>query len=127
MFQLGVQWPSAQDRLLLRLFDEDILSGDDAIGSIMFSIKDIISNYDGPDKDALIWQNIYGAPATCSNDFATVMNEQAELGSDWKGRVLLYLSVQDTKYPQSGVVDIEEDMKVMLREKIKQGRFDQST
>ena len=126
-FQLGVQWPSAQDRLLLKLFDEDLLTGDDGIGSIMFSVKDIISNYDGPGNDVLLWKNIYGAPATRDNEFAKLMNENEDLRSDWKGRVLLHISVADTKYPMSDVIDMDEDMKVMLREKIKQGNFDQST
>ena len=42
MFSFGIQWPMAHDRLVLHMMDEDTLSGDDAAGSIILHLKDVV-------------------------------------------------------------------------------------
>ena len=38
-----------------------------------------------------VWKNIYGSPADKNNIYAKKMNENPLLGSDWNGRVLIYV------------------------------------
>ena len=61
-----------------------------------------------------------------NNEFAKEMNENQEMASNWKGRLLIHISVTDTKYPQSQVIDIPDQMKIDLRKKISAGNFDQT-
>lgn len=45
------------------------------------------------------------------------MDEHPELGSTWKGRILFYYEAQDCKYPEHGVVPIENYDKTILETK----------
>ena len=38
-----------------------------------------------------IWRNMNGAPQECDNAAADAMNNNPEIASDWKGRVLLHI------------------------------------
>jgi hypothetical protein len=40
---LPIQWPVASNRLVFKLFDYDSAGSDELVGSMVFSIKDIIS------------------------------------------------------------------------------------
>jgi len=45
------------------------------------------------------WKNIYGAPLDKSGKNAESMNENPELGSLWKGRVLMQVFAEKTEKP----------------------------
>ena len=45
------------------------------------------------------WKNVYGAPLDKSNKAAENMNENPELGSTWKGRILMQVYAVKTEKP----------------------------
>ena len=79
----------------MKLFDEDKLS-DEIVGSLLFNLKDCI----GPkvffpfltpflQNGKFFWKNVYGSPLGVSGANTKRMNENPELGSTWKGRILM--------------------------------------
>ncbi len=65
---------------------------DELIGTILVNIKDIIPDADGhPGKFNGIydWKNVYGAPLGCSGKVTDKMNQNPEIASFWKGRILV--------------------------------------
>lgn len=81
-------------RVVMKLFDEDKLK-DEIVGSILFSLKDCIGDkvrvvfIHVKQNGTFFWKNIYGSPLGCSGDNTNKMNENPELGSTWKGRILM--------------------------------------
>ena len=71
-------------RLVFKVFDEDTIS-DELVGSIVFQAKNII----GPKNGHYLWKNVYGAPVDVSGSTASQMNENPEIASLWKGRILI--------------------------------------
>lgn len=53
-----------------------------------FSLKKLIAEGSVP-NGKFFWQNMYGAPIGYSGKVCDVMNAQPELGSAWKGRILM--------------------------------------
>lgn len=92
---LPIQWPVASDKLIFKLFDYDSTGSDELVGSIKFSIKEIMK----ADKPVYKWVNIYGAHNGYSGENSTKMNNHPELGSSWKGRILVSYFAEDTKNP----------------------------
>ena len=45
------------------------------------------------------WKNVYGAPLDISNKAAEMMNENPEMGSLWKGRMLMQVFTVKTEKP----------------------------
>ena len=45
------------------------------------------------------WKNVYGAPVDTSGATANTMNENPEIGSLWKGRVLMQIIAEKTDKP----------------------------
>ena len=54
-----------------------------------------------------VWRNIYGSPLGVSGANTDKMNDYPETASTWKGRVLLHMSVFDTKSPELKVVPLD--------------------
>jgi len=54
------------------------------------------------------WKNVYGAPLDKSNKAADMMNENPEMGSLWKGRILMQVYTLKTDKPVSKVQQIPE-------------------
>lgn len=66
VFKFSVEWPLTKDKLTLKILDEDNVQ-DESVGSIHFSVKDLIKNYSKP-GGAFLWKNIYGAPLSSFED-----------------------------------------------------------
>jgi hypothetical protein len=101
----------ATDRLVLKIYDEDKIS-DEIVGSMNFSLKQIV-NDSGPDG-LLIWKNLYGSPMGCSGQNTAMMNENPEMASFWKGRILMHISSFDVKNPEMKVVPLSADFKAQI-------------
>ena len=56
------------------------------------------------------WKNVYGAPLDKSNKAAERMNENPELGSLWKGRILMQVFAIKTEKPVYKVEQIPEEV-----------------
>lgn len=55
------------------------------------------------------WKNVYGAPLDKTNKAAENMNENPELGSFWKGRILMQVFAIKTEKPVYKVQQIPEE------------------
>ena len=109
MFTFGVPWPSAVDRITLRVMDADYTTADDMIGSIYFSVREIVEKY-SDDNAGFAWVNIYGGPPEVSNEFADQMNENPEAASNWQGRILVYLKARDEEHPKLEVSHLDQQL-----------------
>ena len=90
-------YPTTSEKILFKLYDEDIGSND-LVGSFEVNVYDVINGlYIRPR-----YINIYGGPQITSGKFTDIMNENAEIGSSWKGRVLISLSSNYTNEPKMG-------------------------
>jgi hypothetical protein len=92
---LPVQWPVASDRLVFKLYDYETTGSDELVGSMKFSIKDIIACK----EPTYNWINLYGAPVGYSGKNCDRMNNHPEYASTWKGRILVQYFAEDTKNP----------------------------
>ena len=93
-FLIPAQLPLMGGRLVFKVFDED-LTLDEIVGSIVFQSKNII----GAKNGIYLWKNVYGAPMDVSGTNATQMNENPEIASLWKGRILIQLLAEKTEKP----------------------------
>lgn len=58
------------------------------VGSMYFSLKKLIAE-GAVENGKFFWHNMYGAPEGYMGKTCDLMNEQPELGSAWKGRILM--------------------------------------
>ena len=56
-----------------------------------------------------MWKNIYGAPVDVSGANARNMNENPEMGSLWKGRILIQVLAEKTEKPVLRIQDIPKE------------------
>lgn len=62
-------------------------------------------------KSPFTWKNIYGSPLNLSNSVAKVeANNNPELGSMWKGRILMQIEVKETEKPVAKVQRVDDDI-----------------
>mmetsp|Transcript_30294 Transcript_30294/g.46320 ORF Transcript_30294/g.46320 Transcript_30294/m.46320 type:complete len:131 (+) Transcript_30294:880-1272(+) len=92
---------------------------DETVGSLLFDLKDII---DGKMEGKFVWKNVYGSPLNQSNSQAKRdMNENPELASNWKGRILMQIACEETEKPIAKVEPIEDELvmeaKAFMRDK----------
>ena len=81
-------------RLIFKVFDEDTVC-DEIVGSIVLHAKNIM----GPKNGIFMWKNVYGAPVDFTNSTAKSMNENPEIASLWKGRILMQVLAEKTEKP----------------------------
>jgi hypothetical protein len=93
---LPIQWPVASNRLVFKLYDYEKAGSDELVGSMIFSIKDIVNAQSGAFK----WINLYGCPVGYSGDYSDKMNHHPEFASSWKGRILVQYFAEETKNPE---------------------------
>ena len=118
------------DRLVLEAYDYNSIASDIKIGSLILSAKQLIAlgappQVEGDDEDSksskseksvkegeekkwdgggfFIWRNMNGAPQECDNEAADAMNNNPEIASDWKGKVLLHIQATENDKPQKQV------------------------
>jgi C2 domain len=104
-FLIPVQLPIMSGRLVMKLYDQDQFA-DEIVGSIIFNLKDCINILNGK----MFWKNIYGAPLGKSGENTNRMNSNPELGSTWKGRILMQVTAEKTEAPQIKLEDLKEDV-----------------
>lgn len=112
-FLLPIQWPLASDRLMLQLYDEDNVL-DEIVGSMFFSLKKLCK--EGENGGKFFWQNLYGAPLDYSGSIANAMNDNPELASAWKGRILMHVECHAADHPERIVRPLDEGIKNAIME-----------
>ena len=90
-------------RVVMKLFDEDKLS-DEIVGSLLFNMKECI----GPKNGKFFWKNVYGSPLGCSGTNTNHMNENPEIASNWKGRILMQVTAEKTDKPTCIIKDLDQ-------------------
>ncbi len=84
----------ASDRIVLKVYDEDPVTNE-IVGSMFFSLKTIVNEF--KEEGVLRWVNLYGSPLGVSGGNTDRMNENPEIASTWKGRILMHINCTDTK------------------------------
>lgn len=83
-------------RIVMKLMDKNDLLKDVAVGSLLFNLKDCID----PTKNGVFfWKNVYGAPVGRSGSNCDMMNNNPEIASTWKGRVLMKVTAKKAENP----------------------------
>jgi hypothetical protein len=106
-FWLPAQLPVAAPTILMQLMDQDDMGSDEIAGSITFETKEIIA---GKNNGLFVWKNIYGSPMNQSNtQYKRDMNNNPDLASNWKGRILCQIIAEPTEKPlaKQQVIDQE--------------------
>ena len=94
-------------RIVFKVWDEDLCI-DELLGSIILDLKEII---DPKKKDGFFfWKNIYGAPLKCDNKTADLMNDNPEIGSLFKGRILMQCFAHKCPNPKFLVQDCAKEL-----------------
>lgn len=86
-----------------------------------FSLKKLIADGNVPGGQ-FFWHNLYGAPTGYSGKVCDLMNEQPEMGSAWKGRILMQIEAEDSKHPVRKETVLDETIK---QQAIALGLFEQ--
>lgn len=95
-------------RMVFKVFDEDTVN-DEIVGAIHLDQKEIIKAPEKGGKNGLfMWKNIYGAPLGYTNKAAVAMNNNPEIASLWKGRILMQVVAEKTEKPVLKVQDITD-------------------
>ena len=85
--------------------DRDDIS-DETVGSLLFDMQEIVDKK--YNNKGFFWANIYGSPLGQSHsEHKTGMNENPELASYWKGRILMQIECEETEKPIAKVQAVE--------------------
>jgi hypothetical protein len=85
------------------LYDEDFGMRDDLVANLHFSKKDIIKQVGGDPTQRqyhMQWFNLYGCNASKDNKYSKMQNEDHDLSTTYKGRVLVEYSCIDMDTPE---------------------------
>ena len=115
-FQVPVQTPVVTDRMLLEIMDHGTII-DEQFGSIVLSIKKLMAMFKESGTTSLyMWENIYGAPDDTKGDVAEKMNDNPEMASHWRGRMLLEISSEECDKPKKGVEKLDPAVRDAAKE-----------
>lgn len=101
---------------MIEAWDYNNLASDSHFGSMMFSVKSMLSTGAKP-GGYFIWKNLYGSPKDNTGPVADAMNQNPDIASDWKGQVLIHISAVETDKPMKGVIDLDFALKEEAKEK----------
>ena len=89
---------------------DDDTAMDECAGSIAIDMKKLLDDEDNSKnpQDKFVWKNIYGSPLNqYPSKYKDQMNEEPDVASNWKGRVLMQISCHKCKKPVAKVADID--------------------
>jgi hypothetical protein len=66
----------------------------------------------GVQNGQYFWKNIYGAPLDVSGKTADWMNEDPNVASLWKGRILMQVVAEPTEKPCLKIEDITDEEEI---------------
>ena len=101
-FWIPIHLPLTLSRLVITCKDFDAVVNDDIAGSMVFSINDLLEQ--GTKEGGLMyWHNLLGAPLDVTGAHTDLMNKNPEFASQWHGRILIQIVVEDIKTPKMKV------------------------
>ena len=88
--------------MLLEIFDHEKIGYDNQIGSLLFSVKKLVKKVHSVPGDSFFeWYSVYGAPPDSDNDkVADQMNDNPEMASHWRGRMLVQVFCAEDDKPK---------------------------
>ena len=101
---IPVSVPAVSQKIVLIIKDHDATT-DDIVGSIEIKVDDILQKNK---YEELTYLNIYGSPVNKSGKIYDQMNYNAEIGSKWKGRILVKITAKPVDAPIAQVRDITD-------------------
>lgn len=117
---LPVSLPVVSNRLVFTVWDKD-LTTNEIVGTFEISLLDIFSGHHKNFK----YKQIYGAPVGRSGVMSDKMNANSEIGSLWKGRILLKIDHEKTDNPKSKCINLPKDKEFLLKDAGKLARPNQ--
>lgn len=102
-FYIPVQLPVMNGRIALELYDFDTIN-DELAASMIFDVKELLQKKNGKytHQNYFFWKNVYGAHegggllSGGNSDYKKLMNTSPELGSCFKGRILMSVEIVET-------------------------------
>ncbi|MCQ2816272.1 MAG: hypothetical protein MJ252_03300 [archaeon] len=113
---LPVSDPAVSQKIVMTIKDHETIGKDDLVGSIELNIDDVKKGK----YEKCGYLDIYGSYVNEHTDPADMMNTNAEIGSRWKGRVLVKITTKTVDKPIVGTAPIVD--KALLDEAAKTGR-----
>ena len=112
IINIPIQVPPVSQRIVMLIRDKDNF-GFDYIGSYEIDINDVFGKENKYANYRYI--DIYGSQKSDKNDKINIlMNENAEIGSSWNGRILLKIDSKFTDTPVLNTVKIEDNNKLSI-------------
>jgi hypothetical protein len=93
--QMAVSYPVISQRLVFSVWDYDMVGKDEIVGSFEVNVNDIIASK----YNEFRYIHLYGAPMNVNNTFSKKMDENPEVGSLWRGRILVRMEAEKTDSP----------------------------
>ena len=110
MISLPVSSPVVTQKICCSLYDHDTVDSDDIIGSFEIEVNDILNGF----YSNFRFINIYGAPLKVSGEMTDSMNENSEIGSLWKGKILINANHKKTENPKTKLSEILKNSPVLV-------------
>lgn len=85
------------------VWDKDLVK-DEVIASFELNLNQVLNG----EYSTFRYINLYGAPIDADNAYATMMNQNAEIGSLWKGRVLIKAEAEKKEKPGNKREEIKD-------------------
>ena len=102
---IPVSIPAVSQRIVMTVKDND-LTGDDIVGSLELDVNDILQGK----YTNFRFFNIYGSPLNKKGTYFDKMNQNAEIGSRWKGRVLMKIEFNSVDSPSAKKRKITDEL-----------------
>lgn len=109
-FNIPVQTPIMASSLRVQVLDKEDLAKDELAATMVFKYADLAA-MDGK----MFWKDLYGSPgqeailSTNNTTQANRMNNDPDIASLWKGRILMSVEYKDEEKPKYSVEDIHND------------------
>ena len=119
IIKMPIQIPTVSQKIVMLVKDYDKIGSNDDIGSYEISLNDVI----GPENKYAEYRyiDIYGSSKKDKNKINNLMNENAEIGSAWNGRILLRIEHKRTDTPIISKVKITDNDELTKASSVNRG------
>ena len=105
VIDIPATYPCVSQKICMTVYDEDIGSKDDIVGSYEFFVNDIL---DGK-YNKFDYIHIYGSPLNKDSKQADLMGNNPEIGSFWNGKIFMKCEVREIDSPVALVRNISDN------------------
>lgn len=95
---------------MLEVYDRESIGSNILLGSLVFSIKELIEIGSKP-GGTFLWKNVYGSHKEGYGECALAMRKNPEIASKWKGMILMHFGVEDKEKPIKKVTKLDKGIK----------------